>query len=49
MSEEQKLIDHALKWLDEKEPDWKLSTPINREEFLKVLKEKFHDSNRVQS
>lgn len=31
------LFTDALKWLDEKEPEWKLDLPIDREEFLADL------------
>jgi len=32
-----KLIEDSLKWLDETEPTWNLSLPINRDEFVGEL------------
>lgn len=40
LDEDKKFIDFAMGWLEKNEPNWKLQTPINREEFLKVLREK---------
>jgi hypothetical protein len=32
-----KLITDALMWLDEREPTWKLDTPIDRGEYIQEL------------
>lgn len=33
----EKLIEDALRWLDEREPEWGLDEPIDREEFIEGL------------
>lgn len=34
------LIQDSLEWLEQREPDWNLSEPIDRREFLKLLIER---------
>lgn len=36
----EKLIEHALGWLDENEPKWQLDEPIDREKFIKDILER---------
>lgn len=46
MDENKEFFDYAMKWLDENEPNWKLKTPVNREDFIKALKEKIKDRDQ---
>lgn len=40
VDDKEKLIERALKWLDENEPKWELEEPINKEEFINDILER---------